>query len=448
MIRPACPTPVLLVTALTLLCAFAPRAQTRTPWEMNGGEGIVFFPVCPTPSHGHPSEYDDATIPPVGDPGWGPAPDGEIIAYSLPRSTLCGVAGCRCAGEFTYFQTFVDIPASVVVTDFRIAFSGIDDGVRVTIFNSDFPAGEVVPGSYVFLGGTGTADLSSLVRSGEVNRVVVTHVDDCCSGTRLSSARVFLNGEEVLDDVECSAGGPYEAPCAGSVALDGTVTADLGRGPVSLAWSTSCPGTFDDATIEDPVLTLSASGTCAETCAVTLTALQDGVESTCTAAVTVADSTPPQVTAGSGLAECLWSPNHWSVCFHVDDVAPEVTDDCNAVTVTIVGCLSDQPDEAPDAAFPPGDFNGDGKTVEDCVISPDGDVACVRAERAGAGALAQDGRTVSFLVVAKDACGNESGPVEVGAIRVSHDQSPVEPGCLKSPHVGLKKHDPWPWETP
>lgn len=35
-----------------------------------------------------------------------------------------------------------------------IAFNGMDDGSRVTIFNSQYPGGLVIPGSYVYLGGT------------------------------------------------------------------------------------------------------------------------------------------------------------------------------------------------------------------------------------------------------------------------------------------------------
>jgi hypothetical protein len=170
-------------------------AQTRSPWEMNAGEGLVAFGYT-TPYHGYELEYDFATIPPPGDPGWGPAPDPDVIAFSEP-STLCGVAGCRTAGQFTYFRTFVNVPWNVMVTTFTIDMATVDDGARVTIFNSAYPTGIVVPGSYVFLGGSGTADLSSLVVSGEVNTVIVTHVDDCCSASYLGSATVVLNGEIV-----------------------------------------------------------------------------------------------------------------------------------------------------------------------------------------------------------------------------------------------------------
>lgn len=60
-----------------------------------------------------------------------------------------------------------------------------------------YPDGLVIPGSYVFLYGTGTTNLVSYVVAGEVNRVVVTQVDDCCRQNNLQSAVVRLNGKNV-----------------------------------------------------------------------------------------------------------------------------------------------------------------------------------------------------------------------------------------------------------
>ena len=100
-------------------------------------------------------------------------------------------------GDFTYFQTFVNVPSNVQVTTFTITFSGMDDGSRVTIFNSAYPGGLVIPGSYVYLGGSGTTNLAAYVKAGELNRVVITQVDDCCVENHLQSAAVVLNGEVV-----------------------------------------------------------------------------------------------------------------------------------------------------------------------------------------------------------------------------------------------------------
>jgi hypothetical protein len=210
------PRSLLLLTALALCLCFVPaaQAQTRTPWQMHDGLevtpanplGLIAF-TCSPPQHGAVCEYDVAIIPDVGDPGWGPAPDPEIINFSVYPSRVCSAPiNCMVYGDFTYFQTLVDIPLNVVVTTFTIAFSGMDDGSRVTIFNSSYPVGLVVPGSYVFLGGSGTTDLHSYVVSGEINRVVITQVDDCCVENNLRSAVVVLNGEVVVPAMQTSWG--------------------------------------------------------------------------------------------------------------------------------------------------------------------------------------------------------------------------------------------------
>lgn len=200
---------ILAAASVLLVCsASASMAQTRSPWQMHNGLevtgsnplGLLAFSCSPS-QHGDPCEYDVATIPPSNDPGWGPAPDGDTINFSIPSRVCNAPIGCMAYGDFTYFQTLVDIPGDIVVTTFTIAFDGMDDGCRVTIFNSAYPTGLVVPGSYVFLGGSGTTNLRDYVVSGEINRVVVTQVDDCCSENNLHSAIVVLNGEPVSVDV-------------------------------------------------------------------------------------------------------------------------------------------------------------------------------------------------------------------------------------------------------
>jgi MYXO-CTERM domain-containing protein len=213
-----------LLSLPVLLLASSAGAQSLSPWEMHQGEGLVSFGFL-SPSFGDPSEYQFATIPPAEDPGWGAAPNSDTIGFG-GVSTLCGRIACRYGGEFTYFQTFVNIPANIAVSTFTISFSGIDDGVRVSIFNSDYPAGVVVPGSFVFLGGSGTADLAALVRSGEVNRVVVTHVDDCCSGTSLASAAVVLNGKEVCIDDDGDGVCDHVDQCPGTEAPETNVPSE------------------------------------------------------------------------------------------------------------------------------------------------------------------------------------------------------------------------------
>ncbi|MFC1637338.1 hypothetical protein ACFL5Z_21160 [Planctomycetota bacterium] len=210
----------MLLVAVVFIALIFPvpvKAQfSRTPWEMNLGEGIVSFDD-EAPYHGYEDEYDFATIPAESDPDWEPAPDQDIINYSQVPSTLCdGVMDCRWGGDFTYFRTYVDIPSGSTVDEFTISMSGVDDGVRVTIFNSSYPSGIVVPGSYVFLGGSGTADLKDLVEVGEINMVILTQVDDCCYHSYLSEASVVINDTIVENQ-------PPVAVCQPAVAAVGEV---------------------------------------------------------------------------------------------------------------------------------------------------------------------------------------------------------------------------------
>ncbi|ADO70937.1 DUF5011 domain-containing protein [Stigmatella aurantiaca] len=193
-----------LVGAGAVLVGMPADAQTRSPWQMHHGleasvanpHGLLEFSCTPT-EHGDRCEYDVATIPPSEEAGWAPAPNPDTIGFSIPSRVCQAPVACLAYGDFTYFQTFVDVPANVVVTTFTIAFDGMDDGSRVTLFNSAYPDGLVIPGSYVYLRGSGTANLGAYVKPGERQRVVVTQVDDCCSDNRLQTAEVVLNGEVV-----------------------------------------------------------------------------------------------------------------------------------------------------------------------------------------------------------------------------------------------------------
>jgi hypothetical protein len=154
-----------------------------------------------------------------------------------------------------------------------------------------------------------------------------------------------------------------------------------------------------------------AEGGCRRTTERSWTALDAcGNSTSATQRVTVRDSTPPDVVPGSAGRLCLWSPRHDMACVTAGELAPEVRDACGgAVTWRIVDCASDQPD----------DGTGDGSTTDDCDVATDGLAACVRAERDGSSPA---GRTYALSIVATDACGNASAPVQVATVAVAHDQ--------------------------
>lgn len=209
------------MAALALTAGFALPAfaqVSRTPWQMHEGQPVIKLDA-ELPSNGALPENDyiafqRASIPAEGN-GWMPAPNSETISFGGSRASQIEAAGgvCRRAVDYTYFQTFVDVPTGSRVDEFKIAFQGMDDASRITIFNSAHPDGRVVDGSYVLRSAAGspatTTDLHALVTSGR-NRVVITQVDWCPSGNTLQSAQVQLNGSMV----EAAQPEPVQAPAA------------------------------------------------------------------------------------------------------------------------------------------------------------------------------------------------------------------------------------------
>lgn len=162
-----------------------------SPWQMHRATGPICFGRTFT-THGDAAEYDFARVPAETDPGWT-----AVAALSIDfsaGSSLCGRA-CTCldGGEFTYFQTFLDVVDPAAVRSLVVSMAVVDDGARVSVYNAAYPAGVVRPGSYVRLGeGAVTTNLAAQLVAGR-NRVVITHVDDCCSGRVLRGVRVVLN---------------------------------------------------------------------------------------------------------------------------------------------------------------------------------------------------------------------------------------------------------------
>ncbi len=232
-----------------------PTGLGRTMWQMYRNE-IITSNVTSLGSHGNIGYYIHAPAIPAVDAnvnlgdsngGWTPAPDGNIIGFT-PGSRL-PPNQCLTSLDFTFFQTLVSVPASTTNFTFSIAFSNMDDGSRVTIINSRYPLGVVDPGSYVFLGGTGTANLGPYVVPGETNRVVITQMDDCYSGNNLGRAEVDLNGSFIP---------PNSRPAIGAASQQ--ITLNEG-GTATNSGSYSDSDTADTVSISASVGTVTHTGT-------------------------------------------------------------------------------------------------------------------------------------------------------------------------------------------
>lgn len=317
---------------------------------------------------------------------------------------------------------------TAAITDASV-FDPDDDTVTWT-WTSDNPSVTISPDSGTTPGTPGARPLPPIivqldpsVAPCDVTAVLTLSVSDGRGGTSscttnvtfdddMPPALVGVPGEET---VECSAV-PSPAPvtaidgCDASPGLSASETQEPG----------DCPGRY----------TIRRTWTATDHCGNTASATQT---------VHVVDTTPPEVEPSNAPIACLWPPNHWYVAVSVSDLSVTARDACSEpVTWRVSGCVSDQPDDAPER--PVGDgWNGDGRTTQDCVVSPDGQTVHVRAERCGTGPTAQDGRHYGILVVAKDACGNESPEVVAGTVHVPHDQSPAARDCLDTTKVGCRE---------
>jgi DNA-binding beta-propeller fold protein YncE len=157
-----------------------------------------------------------------------------------------------------------------------------------------------------------------------------------------------------------------------------------------------------------------------------------------TQVVTVRDTTPPVVTE-THAPDCVWPPSHRYLCFTDLAELVDALDNCpGEIRLAVASCRSDQPEDqqGPDDRG----MNGDGNTLDDCVVADDGSGFCVRAERLGQCA---DGRTYGVGVAVSDECGNVT-TVEL-QLHVPHDQR-LHPDCVPDdPHDMLLPHEPPPF---
>jgi hypothetical protein len=138
---------------------------------------------------------------------------------------------------------------------------------------------------------------------------------------------------------------------------------------------------------------------------VTFTAADDSTNaSSCGSTVTVADTTPPQLSVALE-PDTLWPPNHRLVRV---TAAVTVSDRCDpAVTFELLSVTSNEPDDGLGDGDMPADIQGAQPGTPDTMFA-------LRAERSGTGA----GRTYTIVYRARDRAGNES--TATALVRVPH----------------------------
>lgn len=189
-------------------CEIPPAIVTRTPWQMHDGLGAVdtlsnlLVLPCrpPVDDHAPACVYDVATTPPSLDAAWRAAPSASTIEYFLTPSRVCSAPfgrTCNFYGDFTYFQTFINVPSDFAATQFNISSTRVDEGMRITIYNPAHPVGVVA--AYVSRSPTGmpsvSGEMSQWLQPGATNRLVVEQIDDCCSASELLGVVMTLNGQ-------------------------------------------------------------------------------------------------------------------------------------------------------------------------------------------------------------------------------------------------------------
>jgi hypothetical protein len=225
-------------------------------------------------------------------------------------------------------------------------------------------------------------DLDPLVNP-DADEICDDGVDNNCDGT--------IDEDLTPPEVTCPEDLTLECDGAGNVAeLDAWLAeAAAGDNCEVMSFSSDFEGLADDCGEGGPTT-------------VTWTAVDTaGNETSCSANITLEDTTPPDV-SGETAVETLWPPNHRMMSVGLTVMASDLCDPEPVVTVEVV---SDEDEEGPGNHHHPDAMDLAPETLQ------------LRAERDGGG----DGRVYLILVTAEDACGNTSQACL--AVTVPHDQS-------------------------
>jgi hypothetical protein len=181
----------------------------------------------------------------------------------------------------------------------------------------------------------------------------------------------------------CDANGPYAVQCTGgstTVSLNGSHSSDPDGDALAFTWT----GTFAGGTVSGPTPIVTFPGIGTST--VHLTVSDPFESSSCSAAVSILDTTPPILSCAVERTS-LWPPEHALVDV---GLAATAQDSCTGAVPVTIDVFSNEDD----------DGSGDGQHSPDAVVAP----LRVRAERSGTG----DGRVYLIRASAIDGAGNRA----------------------------------------
>lgn len=170
--------------------------------------------------HGSIEAYQYSEIPKdvlnSGGENWENAPgEGGHIDFNK-KSILTHAGGnwypnsekttCAKKLNFTYFRAFIFIPAEKKVTSFKVTINQVDDGARMSVYNTLFPKGCIKKNEEGKLNGNKvSADFTKEATTGW-NLILITQFDDCPVLNKLTGGvEVLVNNKVVDPDLELHA---------------------------------------------------------------------------------------------------------------------------------------------------------------------------------------------------------------------------------------------------
>jgi endo-1,4-beta-xylanase len=202
---------------------------------------------------------------------------------------------------------------------------------------------------------------------------------DLAGGHAAPVVRTVHVADTTAPAVALAGASPMTVECATAFTDPGATASDSCAGPLPVAVS----GAVNSGVVGNYSLGYAATD-------------PSGNVGVATRAVTVSDTTAPQLTVAAGSA--LTPPQHQYINFTMANLVSAASDTCDsgvgAGSAVITQVTSDEPDNG----------NGDGNTTNDIVIASDCKSVQLRAERAGP----LNGRVYFVWVRVKDASGNST----------------------------------------